>query len=115
MLSGGTPPRKIKGYFKGEMPWITTTSLGKQYIDESDATEFITNEAIQNSATKIIPKESLLIGTRVGVGKASINKCEMCTSQDIVSLTDIDSSLNKVFLVKNIVLRKFIILKNRKN
>jgi type I restriction enzyme, S subunit len=71
---GGTPSRKEPQYFNGSIPWITTVSLGKLYISEKDAVEFITNEAVMKSSTKIIPINSIIIGTRVGVGKVSINK-----------------------------------------
>lgn len=97
--SGGTPSRDNPEYFKGNIPWITTPSLGKKYIDESDAVEFITEEAILNSATKLIPKESIMIGTRVGVGKVSINNCNMCTNQDILSLVQINDGISKLFLL----------------
>ncbi|RXJ77870.1 hypothetical protein CRV03_02550 [Arcobacter sp. F155] len=95
---GGTPSRKKPEYFDGDIPWITTISLGKIYINEEDAVEFITNEAVNNSATKIIPKNSIIIGTRVGVGKVSINKSELCTNQDIMSMTNISTNLSNIFL-----------------
>ncbi|RXJ98792.1 hypothetical protein CRU98_08485 [Arcobacter sp. CECT 8986] len=95
---GGTPSRKKPEYFDGDIPWITTISLGKIYINEEDAVEFITNEAVDNSATKIIPKNSIIIGTRVGVGKVSINKSELCTNQDIMSMTNISTNLSNIFL-----------------
>ena len=91
--SGGTPTRQEPQYFSGKIPWITTVKLRKMHIDENDAAEFITEEAIRNSATKKIPPYSLMIGIRVGVGKASINRVEMCTSQDIISISNIDESL----------------------
>lgn len=100
LKSGGTPSRKNKKFFQGDYPWITTVALGPKYIDKKDAAEFITSEAIAKSATKLIPKESILIGVRVGVGKASINKCDICTSQDVVSLIKIDDRLNKEFLLQ---------------
>jgi len=91
--SGGTPTRQEPKYFNGNIPWITTVSLRKTYIDENDAVEFITEEAIKNSATKRIPPNSLIIGIRVGVGKVSVNRVEMCTSQDILSIINIDKTL----------------------
>ena len=91
--TGGTPSRKISDYFNGEHPWITTVALGDTYIGSSYANEFLTDEAIEKSATKVIPANSLLIGIRVGVGKTSINSVPMCTNQDIVSISDIDCSL----------------------
>ncbi|MBM4241838.1 MAG: restriction endonuclease subunit S [Euryarchaeota archaeon] len=100
LKSGGTPSRKNKEFFNGDIPWITTIALGPKYIDRKDAVEYITNEAIEKSATKLIPKHSILVGVRVGVGKASINKCDICTNQDIISLINIDKRLNKEFLLQ---------------
>ena len=90
--TGGTPSRNRSDFFQGIHPWVTTPALGAIYIDKSNANAFLTDEAIKNSATKIIPKKSLLIGIRVGVGKASINTVPMCTNQDIVSISNIDTS-----------------------
>ena len=97
--SGGTPSKKNPEYYNGNIPWITTVSLIDNYIDENNAVEYITSEAIKNSAAKIVPKDSIMIGTRVGIGKTAINCVEMSTSQDIVSLIDIDENRwNKCFL-----------------
>ncbi len=100
LKSGGTPSRKNKEYFEGDVPWITTVALGPKFIDSKDAAEYITEYAIEKSATKLIPKDSIMVGVRVGVGKASINRCEMCTNQDIMSLVNIDKKLNKDFLLQ---------------
>jgi len=98
--TGGTPSRKCPDYFKGNIPWITTVSLNKNFIDESDAIQFITREAIENSAAKIISANSIMIGVRVGIGKVSINKVPMATNQDIVSIEDIDErKIYKPYLV----------------
>lgn len=98
MKSGGTPSRKNSNFFNGNIPWITTTALNDTFIDENDAIEFITEEAISKSATKIIPKDSVLIGTRVGVGKVSINTVDICTNQDIVALLGLDNNFNLFFI-----------------
>ncbi|MCL2426316.1 MAG: restriction endonuclease subunit S [Oscillospiraceae bacterium] len=90
--TGGTPSRNKSDYFEGSHPWVTTPSLGSTYIDDSNANAFLTDEAINSSATKIIPANSLLIGIRVGVGKSSINSVPICTNQDIVSISKIDTS-----------------------
>lgn len=94
---GGTPSRKEEDYFKGNIPWITTVSLGKLFIDKNDAVEYITEKAIQKSATKLIEKNSLVIGVRVGVGKVSINKDDLCTSQDLMSLTNMKDNTNIIY------------------
>lgn len=88
--SGGTPSRGKSEYFGGNIPWITTVSLGKTLIDERDAVEHISADAVANSASKIISQNSIMVGIRVGVGKVSINTVPMCTNQDIVSIENID-------------------------
>ena len=97
--TGGTPSTKFPEFYKGNIPWITTVSLGNNFIDGTTAKAFITKEAIEKSATKLISPGNLLFGTRVGVGKSSINTVEMCTNQDIVAITDIDEKkFNKLFI-----------------
>ena len=59
-------------------------------MDERNAVKMITEEAVAKSATKIVPAGSIMVGIRVGVGKVGINTIPMCTSQDIVSIIDID-------------------------
>lgn len=101
LRSGGTPPRSNLEYFKGKIPWITTVSLGKTVIDSADAIEYITETAIRNSSTKLIPANSLLFGMRVGVGKVSINAVPMCTNQDIMAIIDVNNEeYNNVYLKK---------------
>lgn len=103
LVSGGTPSRKHQEYFDGTIPWITTVSLGKTFIDETDAVEFINEKAILNSSTKLIKENSLLFGARVGIGKISINRVAMCTNQDIVSIVDVNQDvLNQVYLLNTI-------------
>lgn len=89
--SGGTPSKANPAYFGGNIPWITTVALNGRSIGAEDAVDWITEEAIQESAAKIVPMGSIMVGTRVGVGKVAINKVPMSTSQDIISLVGIDS------------------------
>ncbi|MDO4491819.1 MAG: restriction endonuclease subunit S [Lachnospiraceae bacterium] len=99
--SGGTPARGNTEYFNGNIPWITTTALNGNNIGEAAAVEWITEKAIKESAAKIVPAFSIMVGTRVGVGKVAINTVDMSTSQDIISLIGIDESIwNKDFLCK---------------
>jgi len=106
---GGTPSRKEELFFTGNIPWITTVSLGKLFINKNDAVEYITEKAIQKSSTKLIPKNSLIIGVRVGVGKVSINKDDLCTSQDIMALTNVNNNTNIIYAYYFILLYSQII------
>lgn len=78
--SGGTPARNNERYYKnGTIPWVKTGELHDSMIFETE--ENITEEAIKNSAAKIIEPYSLLCSMYAGVGKLGINSVEMTCSQ----------------------------------
>lgn len=99
--SGGTPSKSNPDFFGGNIPWITTVALNGGTIGNEDAVEWITDIAIQKSAAKVVPQNSILVGTRVGIGKVAINSVPMSTSQDVIAMLDIDTAIwNKNFLCK---------------
>ena len=99
--SGGTPAKGIIEYYNGTIPWVTTVALNGGKINEEDAVEWITEKAIRESAAKVVPANSVLVGTRVGVGKVAVNAVAMSTSQDVIALLDIDESRwNKDYICK---------------
>ena len=105
--SGGTPSKKEKRYFNGTIPWVTTVALNNGMITGKDANELITEDAIRESAAKIVPANSIMVGTRVGVGKVAINLEKMSTSQDIVSLIGINENIwSKEYICKFLQAKK---------
>lgn len=105
--SGGTPSKNKPEYFGGEIPWISTTALNGGKINEADAVAWITPKAIRESAAKIVPANSIMVGTRVGIGKVAINTVEMSTSQDVISLIGIDKDKwYKPYLCKLLLSKK---------
>ena len=105
--SGGTPSKNKPEYFGGEIPWISTTALNGGKINEADAVAWITPKAIRESAAKIVPANSIMVGTRVGIGKVAINTVEMSTSQDVISLIGIDEDKwYKPYLCKLLLSKK---------
>ena len=108
--SGGTPSRRNPEYFSGNIPWITTTALNGKKIGRNDAVALITEQAVAESAAKIVPAGSIMVGTRVGVGKVAINTEVMSTSQDIISLLNIDENVwDKEFLCKFLQSKSFFL------
>lgn len=86
LTGGGTPSTKEEKYWLGTMPWISSSDLIEFDINKISETRFISNEAIENSATKIVPAFSILVVTRVGLGKVAVNEHPICTSQDFTNL-----------------------------
>lgn len=80
VLSGGTPSSKISEYWEGDIPWISSADI----VDYNSAIprRFITQSAIKKSATNQIPKDNVIVVTRVGLGKLFYNSFDVCISQD---------------------------------
>ena len=92
-VGGGTPDTSNEHYWNGTIPWLSSADLQDGNIHSVQATRFITEEAVKNSATKICPKDSILIVSRVGVGKIAIAPVDLCTSQDFTNLVDVKGNL----------------------
>jgi len=85
-LGGGTPSTKNPDYWSGKLPWISSSDLSDQDMFNINIHRYISEKAVKQSATKIIPPKSILIVSRVGVGKIAINDRQLCTSQDFTNL-----------------------------
>ncbi len=80
ILGGGTPDTDNPEYWNGAIPWITSSDIYDN--DVLSPRKYISEKGIKNSATNVIPKGSIIIVTRVGVGKICINPYDVCISQD---------------------------------
>ena len=86
---GGTPSKDISSYWNGNIGWISSSDIHEDWIDDISVTRRITKSAIDNSATKICPKGTIAIVSRVGVGKVAVMPENLCTSQDFTNITSI--------------------------
>ncbi len=82
ITSGGTPTRKIADNWNGNIPWVTTSLLNNSKIQSTE--EHITQNGLNNSATKILPTNTVLMamyGQGQTRGKVSILRIEAATNQ----------------------------------
>lgn len=89
-FGGGTPKTGVKKYWKGSFPWIQSSDLTTNQLHNVQPTKFITEEAIKQSATHNVPGNSIAIVTRVGVGKLALMRSSYSTSQDFLSLSNLN-------------------------
>jgi type I restriction enzyme S subunit len=82
-FGGGTPSTKNPAFWNGSIPWVTTALIAKDDVYLRDSQKTITPLAIKESATQIAPKGSILVGTRVGVGKCAVTSYDAAINQDI--------------------------------
>ncbi|ASV67005.1 MULTISPECIES: restriction endonuclease subunit S [Cytobacillus] len=88
-LGGGTPKTSINEYWNGDIPWIQSSDVVEHQVSNVLAKKKITKLGLQNSATKLIPENSIAIVTRVGVGKIALMNYSYTTSQDFLSLSNL--------------------------
>ena len=92
-LGGGTPSTENRAYWSGDIPWVSSSDIKESDFFGIKLHRYITEEAIKNSATKKVPENSLLIVSRVGVGKFALCRHKVCTSQDFTSFTPENCSI----------------------
>ena len=77
---GGTPSTKKREYWNGNINWITSANIDKKNRIHFD--KKISQLGVINSSTNIIPKNSVIIVTRVGLGKVAVNDEDTAINQD---------------------------------
>ncbi|MBG9982222.1 restriction endonuclease subunit S [Aerococcaceae bacterium DSM 111020] len=87
---GGTPTTNNLSYWSGNIPWIQSSSIEENNLFTVHLEKAITEEAIEKSSAKKIPKNSIAVVTRVGLGKLCLIDKEYASSQDFLNF----SSLN---------------------
>jgi type I restriction enzyme S subunit len=81
---GGTPDKSIPEYWGGTIPWASVKDFKSTEIDTT--TDSITQLGVANSSTNIIPAGTIIIPTRMAVGKAAINSIDLAINQDLKAL-----------------------------
>lgn len=83
--SGGTPKRNEKKYWNGYIPWLGSAVCKDKKVYE--AKEFITEEGLNNSSTRLFKINTTLLAL-VGatIGKTALLKLEASTNQNIAGL-----------------------------
>ena len=91
IVGGGTPSKKNKAYYSGNIPWASVRDMNNPILT---STEFrISDEAVRESATNVIPAGEVIISTHVGLGKVCILAQDTAINQDlkaVIPTVDID-------------------------
>ncbi|RXQ97415.1 restriction endonuclease subunit M/S [Ancylomarina salipaludis] len=92
LISGGTPSKKESKFWEnGDFPWISSKFID----DKGNITGFdlITRCAIDESSTKVAPKGSTVVITRVSVGKTAFAQFDCAINQDLTALVVKDKNV----------------------
>lgn len=99
---GGTPSRTNDRYWGGGIPWATVKDL--KDINLFGTQETITTEGLRDSASNLIPAGSVIVATRMGLGKVAINTIDVTINQDLKAFSccdDLDPRYLLYFLLAN--------------
>lgn len=94
IIGGGTPSKNIPQYYEGTIPFMTVKDMTSSR--PTDTEWHITQEAVSNSSTNIIPKDTIIIATRVGLGKIVRVNFDTTINQDLKALF-LNGSIDKDF------------------
>jgi type I restriction enzyme S subunit len=84
VIGGGTPPTDLAEYWQGATPWISSADIDDRHC--ITPRRAISEQGIKNSATNRVPANSVIVVTRVGLGKVGIAETPLCFSQDSQAL-----------------------------
>ncbi len=89
IVGGGTPSKNNPGYFHGDIPFMTVKDM--KVSRPSETVDKISDEALQNSSAKLIEANTLIISTRMGLGKIVKTDFPVAINQDLKALLLKDS------------------------
>jgi len=84
VVGGGTPARSHPEFYGGDIPWLTVKDLKSHEI--RFASEHITRKAVDASATRILPSNTVIVATRISVGQVAIGRVPVAINQDLKGL-----------------------------
>ncbi|ORU93300.1 MAG: hypothetical protein A6F72_06570 [Cycloclasticus sp. symbiont of Poecilosclerida sp. N] len=84
VIGGGTPSKNNPQYWNGNIPWLTVKDMRTRR--PADAKNHITEEGVEKSSTNIIPEDTVIIATRIGLGKVVRVPYKAAINQDLKAL-----------------------------
>ena len=86
-LLGGTPSRNKEEYWNGKIAWINSGEINEFRITKPS--EYITQEGLKKSATKLLPKKTTVLAiTGATLGQVSLLEIDSCANQSVIGLLE---------------------------
>jgi type I restriction enzyme M protein len=100
-LSGGTPSKECSEFWEGDIPWVSPKDMKADFLFDTE--DHLSVDAIAESATKMVPEDTVLAVVRSGILKHSFPvamiRRPMCFNQDIVAFRPDHERLVSEFLL----------------
>lgn len=103
VVGGGTPSTAEARFWGGDIPWATSADLDDDL--NIRPRKAITESAVAASAVNVVPPGSIVVATRVGLGKVGIARTRLAFSQDSQGLISNGKDINPKFAALQLKLR----------
>jgi type I restriction enzyme S subunit len=86
VIGGGTPKTTEESYWNGSIPWLSVKDFcgDKKYVYNTE--KCITEEGLNNSSTKLLHKDNIIISARGTVGELAMIPYDMAFNQSCFGL-----------------------------
>jgi len=96
-FAGGTPSRSEKKYYGGDINWVKSGEVAKEFIYDTE--EKITSDGLKNSSAKLVPQNTVLVAMYgATAGKVGILKIEAVTNQAVLAIIPKNNSFDYRFM-----------------
>lgn len=97
VIGGGTPKTTIESYWNGDIPWLSVKDFGNddRYVYKTEKS--ITQMGLNNSSTKLLQKDDIIISARGTVGEIAMIPSPMAFNQSCYGIRGKDG-IDKTFL-----------------
>ncbi len=98
LIGGGTPKTSIPEYWNGNIPWLSVVDFntGRKYVESTEKT--ITNLGLENSSTKILDRDDIIISARGTIGAIAVLKNQMAFNQSCYGVKNVKGRTDQNFL-----------------
>lgn len=103
IIGGGTPSKSKSEYWDGDIYWASVKDMSEGKYSLSETQDTITQEGLENSSANLINEGTLIVSTRMGLGRAFINTVPMAINQDLKAVYPNKKFVDNDFLLWNYV------------
>lgn len=84
IIGGGTPSKANADHFRGAIPFMTVKDMHTRFIE--DTQDHITEAALADSASTLIPADTLIVASRMSLGKVARPRVPVAINQDLKAM-----------------------------
>ena len=97
LIGGGTPKTTVAEYWDGDIPWLSVKDFNNDYRHVYTTEKHITEAGLNNSSTKLLQKDDIIISARGTVGEMAMIPFPMAFNQSCYGIRAKDG-INSTFL-----------------